>query len=101
LGTTEEEAELALENLRIILEEAGSSMEKLLKVTTCWIWKSTVASMKFTRVISRAECLQGHAFKPASFPLAPAWRLMPLPTSDLTLTLQPKGLSAFFGSERG
>ena len=35
LGTIEEEAELALENLRIILEEAGSSMDKALKVTAC------------------------------------------------------------------
>jgi 2-iminobutanoate/2-iminopropanoate deaminase len=33
LGTIEEEAELALENLRIILEEAGSSLDKALTVT--------------------------------------------------------------------
>ena len=33
LGTIEEEAELALNNIRIILEEAGSSLEKVLKVT--------------------------------------------------------------------
>ena len=33
LGTVEEEAELALENLRIILEEAGSSLQKVLTVT--------------------------------------------------------------------
>ncbi len=33
LGTIEEEAELALNNIRIILEEAGSSLEKILKVT--------------------------------------------------------------------
>ena len=33
LGTVEEEAELALENLRIILEEAGSSLDKVLTVT--------------------------------------------------------------------
>ena len=33
LGTIEEEAELALENLRIILQEAGSSLEKVLTVT--------------------------------------------------------------------
>jgi 2-iminobutanoate/2-iminopropanoate deaminase len=33
LGTIEEEAELALENLRIILDEAGSSLDKALKVT--------------------------------------------------------------------
>ena len=33
LGTVEEEAELALENIRIILEEAGSSLDKALKVT--------------------------------------------------------------------
>ncbi|MBW2410853.1 MAG: hypothetical protein JRF72_13725, partial [Deltaproteobacteria bacterium] len=33
LGTVEEEAELALENLRIILEEAGSSLDKALTVT--------------------------------------------------------------------
>jgi 2-iminobutanoate/2-iminopropanoate deaminase len=32
-GTIEEESELALENIRIILEEAGSSMEKVLQVT--------------------------------------------------------------------
>ena len=32
-GTIEEEAELALTNLRIILEEAGSSMDRVLKVT--------------------------------------------------------------------
>ncbi|MBW1730509.1 MAG: hypothetical protein JRJ75_06450 [Deltaproteobacteria bacterium] len=33
LGTIEQEATLALHNLRIILEEAGSSMDKVLKVT--------------------------------------------------------------------
>ena len=33
LGTIEEEAELTLENLRIILEEAGSSLDRVLKVT--------------------------------------------------------------------
>jgi 2-iminobutanoate/2-iminopropanoate deaminase len=33
LGTIEEEAELALENIRIILEEAGSSLNKVLQVT--------------------------------------------------------------------
>ena len=33
LGTVEEEARLALENVRIILEEAGSSLDKVLKVT--------------------------------------------------------------------
>ena len=33
LGTIEEEAELTMENLRIILEEAGSSMDRVLKVT--------------------------------------------------------------------
>jgi 2-iminobutanoate/2-iminopropanoate deaminase len=33
LGTIEEEARLALENIRIILEEAGSGLEKVLKVT--------------------------------------------------------------------
>jgi 2-iminobutanoate/2-iminopropanoate deaminase len=33
LGTVEEEAQLALENLRIILQEAGSSLEKVLTVT--------------------------------------------------------------------
>ena len=33
LGTIEEEATLAMTNLRIILEEAGSSIEKLLTVT--------------------------------------------------------------------
>jgi 2-iminobutanoate/2-iminopropanoate deaminase len=32
-GTIEEEAGLALENLRIILEEAGSSLDKVLTVT--------------------------------------------------------------------
>lgn len=32
-GTIEKEAELALENIRIILEEAGSSLERVLKVT--------------------------------------------------------------------
>ena len=31
-GTINEEAELALENIRIILEKAGSSMDKVLKV---------------------------------------------------------------------
>ena len=31
--TIEEEAEMGLENLRIILEEAGSSLDKTLKVT--------------------------------------------------------------------
>ncbi len=33
LGTVEEEARLAMTNLRIILEEAGSSMEKILTIT--------------------------------------------------------------------
>jgi 2-iminobutanoate/2-iminopropanoate deaminase len=33
LGSVEEEAELALENLRIILQEAGSSLAKVLTVT--------------------------------------------------------------------
>ena len=33
LGTIEEEAALALENLRIILEEAASSLDKVLTVT--------------------------------------------------------------------
>jgi 2-iminobutanoate/2-iminopropanoate deaminase len=33
LGTVEEEAELALRNLKIILEEAGSSLKNTLKVT--------------------------------------------------------------------
>jgi len=33
LGTVEEEADLALNNIRIILEEAGSSLEKVLKGT--------------------------------------------------------------------
>jgi len=33
LGTVEDEAGLALENLRIILEEAGSSLDKVLTVT--------------------------------------------------------------------
>ena len=32
-GTVEEEAGLALENLRIILEEAGSSLDKVLTIT--------------------------------------------------------------------
>ena len=32
LGTIEEEAELTLENIRIILEEAGSSLDKVLQV---------------------------------------------------------------------
>ena len=33
LGTIEEEAELVLENIRIILEEAGSSLDKVIQVT--------------------------------------------------------------------
>ena len=33
LGTIEEESELALKNIRIILEEAGSSLDKVLQVT--------------------------------------------------------------------
>ena len=33
LGTIEEEAEVTLENIRIILEEAGSSLNKVLQVT--------------------------------------------------------------------
>jgi len=33
LGTIEEESELALENIRIILEEAGSSLSKVLQIT--------------------------------------------------------------------
>lgn len=33
LGTVEEEAKMAMMNLRIILEEAGSSLDKLLSVT--------------------------------------------------------------------
>lgn len=32
-GTIEQETELAMENIRIILEEAGSSLSKVLKVT--------------------------------------------------------------------
>ena len=32
-GTIEEEAEVTLENIRIILEEAGSSLDKVLQVT--------------------------------------------------------------------
>ena len=32
-GTIEEESELALENIRIILEEAGSSLDRVLKIT--------------------------------------------------------------------
>jgi len=32
LGTIEEESELALKNIRIILEEAGSSLDKVLQV---------------------------------------------------------------------
>jgi len=33
LGTIEDEAELSMENIRIILEEAGSSLDKVLQVT--------------------------------------------------------------------
>jgi len=33
LGTIEEEAEMTLENIRTILEEAGSSLDKVLQVT--------------------------------------------------------------------
>ena len=33
LGSVEEEAELALENLRIILQEAGSSLDNVLTIT--------------------------------------------------------------------
>jgi len=33
LGSVEEEAELAMENLRIILQEAGSSLDKVLTIT--------------------------------------------------------------------
>ena len=33
LGTIEKEAQLTLENIRIILEEAGSSLDKVLQVT--------------------------------------------------------------------
>jgi len=33
LGTIEEESEFALENIRIILEEAGSSLDKVLQAT--------------------------------------------------------------------
>jgi 2-iminobutanoate/2-iminopropanoate deaminase len=33
LGTIEEESELTLKNLRIILEEAGSSLDRVLKIT--------------------------------------------------------------------
>jgi 2-iminobutanoate/2-iminopropanoate deaminase len=32
-GTIEKEAELSMENIRIILEEAGSSLDKILQVT--------------------------------------------------------------------
>jgi 2-iminobutanoate/2-iminopropanoate deaminase len=32
-GTIEKEAKLALENIRIIMEEAGSSMDKILKIS--------------------------------------------------------------------
>ena len=33
LGTVEQEAQLTLENIRIIVEEAGSSLDKVLQVT--------------------------------------------------------------------
>ena len=33
MGTIEEEAELALQNVRIILEEAGSSLDRVLTIT--------------------------------------------------------------------
>ena len=33
LGTVEQEAQLTLENIRIILEQAGSSLDKVLQVT--------------------------------------------------------------------
>jgi len=33
LGTIEEETSLAMENIRVILKEAGSSLEKVLRVT--------------------------------------------------------------------
>ena len=33
LGTIEEEAEMTLENVRTILEEAGSSLDKVIQVT--------------------------------------------------------------------
>ncbi len=33
LGTVEQEAQLTMENIRIILEEAGSSLDKVLQVT--------------------------------------------------------------------
>jgi 2-iminobutanoate/2-iminopropanoate deaminase len=33
LGTIEKESEVALENIRIVLEEAGSSLDKVLQVT--------------------------------------------------------------------
>ena len=33
LGTIEEEAKLAMTNLRIVLEEAGSSLDKVLTIT--------------------------------------------------------------------
>ena len=33
LGTIEEEAEMTLENIRTVLEEAGSSLDKVLQVT--------------------------------------------------------------------
>ena len=54
LGTVEEEAELALRNLKIILEEAGSSLKKTLKVTVYLLDMEEFA--RFNEVYRRHFC---------------------------------------------
>ena len=64
LGTIEEEAELAMTNLRIILEEAGSSLDKLLTVTVYlknmrdYASFNTVYKRYFTKDLPARTCIQ-------------------------------------------
>jgi 2-iminobutanoate/2-iminopropanoate deaminase len=64
LGTVEQEAELAMTNLRIILEEAGSSLDKLLTVTVYLKYFEEYARFNevykgfFTGVLPARTCIQ-------------------------------------------
>jgi len=64
LGTIEEEATLAMTNLRIILEEAGSSIEKLLTVTVYlkdmqeYARFNEIYKAFFTRDLPARTCIQ-------------------------------------------
>jgi 2-iminobutanoate/2-iminopropanoate deaminase len=64
LGTIEEEAELAMTNLRIILEEAGSSLDKILTITVYLKDMAEYARFNeiyrgfFTRDLPARTCIQ-------------------------------------------